>query len=70
MNYNFSYCSKKVSPWAACASIINTEMIALLQPFYHQKMLISASEKQNFTARDTAKVMHRKGNGKVFMPLR
>ncbi len=50
MNYTFFWitywcCSKKLQPSAVCASIINTEIIVLTKPFYHQEILIQASEK-------------------------
>jgi hypothetical protein len=64
----FWYCSKKLSPSAACTSITNNEMIVLIESFYHQKMLILASEKK-FSLRDTPKVMLRKGNGKRLLQL-
>jgi hypothetical protein len=41
----FSCCSNKLSASAACASITNTEIIVLIERFYHQEMLSLASEK-------------------------
>ncbi len=38
--------SKKPWPSGACASITNTEIIALTERFYYQEMMILASEKK------------------------
>jgi hypothetical protein len=53
---------------AACASITNTEMIDLIERFYHQKMLILAVEK-NFRSATLQKACIEKATEKGFLPF-